>query len=97
MTVTKDSLNKANTTRALNQQKRKQAKLASVTHLEGGAVTYMDSPPGVGFVLEFRSRKCYFATKDLAIEMWTKKYSKDFGKRGEDGELTKVPQELVAA
>ncbi len=63
----------------------KEAKAASMTLLDGGAKVYRDSPPGIGYVLEFPNhRKFYYMTSEQATQMWTDKWSKDWaeGKLG---------------
>jgi hypothetical protein len=70
----------AHAEQARRRLKRKEAKLASQTLLDGGATTYLDNLPGIGVVLEFpNGRKCYFKNTDLAITMWYRKYARDFG------------------
>lgn len=67
---------KAARTRLLRSEK----KAASLTHLEGGAKTYLDTLPGIGVVLEFPSkRKCYFANPQMAVDYWYRKYAYAFG------------------
>lgn len=57
----------------------KAAKEASVTLLEGGAKVYLDSPPGIGYVLELPNhRKFYYASSDQAEQMWFDRWQKDW-------------------
>lgn len=63
----------------------KAAKAASTIPLEGGAKIYRDSPPGIGYVLEFPNhRKFYYATSAQAEQMWFDRWQKDWaeGKLG---------------
>lgn len=48
---------------------------ASKTTLEGGALVYKDSPPGVGWVLKLPSgHKKYLSSFELASDMWINVY-----------------------
>lgn len=59
---------------------RKAAKEASRTFLDGGAQAYLDSPPGIGFVLEFPNGwKKYYVTSEQAKEFWEQRYRVDHG------------------
>jgi hypothetical protein len=86
--------------RATNKAERE----TQTIHLPGGAKVYPDSPPGVGFVLEFPprrkpshgaplplNRKCYYGTSKQAVHFWTHTWADDFGQKDEAGNL--IPAE----
>lgn len=66
---------------------RKEAQQESLTFLDGGAKLYLDTLPGIGVVVEFRSRKCYFKDVQTALRGWYADWSKDFGIRDSKGKL----------
>ena len=90
MTKTKEQMTHMRTQAARKRLANKAAREASKEVLEGGAKVYHDSPPGIGIVLEFpNGRKCYYATSELAKEMWEKRYKKDY-QEGRFGKVIEV-------
>ncbi len=75
---------------ARTRLKRKQDKEESITNLDGGAIVYQDSPPGIGIVLQFKSRKCYYRSTEMAIDFWYRVYANDFGTRDDQGRLSEA-------
>lgn len=78
-TIPNASIAKARAQGAINRRLRKEAQELSRTTLEGGATVFKDSPPGVGWVLEFGGHKCYMSTKALVEALWTNKYQRTTG------------------
>lgn len=69
---------------------RKEIRTESLTFLDGGAKLYLDGPPGIGVVVEFRSRKCYYRDVQTALDGWYKDWAKTFGSRDSQGALTRA-------
>lgn len=72
-------LQKAKETRERNKVSR----AATRSTLEGGAQVYEDTPPGIGWVLEFPSgRKCYYKNREQAVHFWETEWKASYSKAG---------------
>lgn len=71
---------KAAAGRKAAREARQRHREATQETLEGGATVYLDTPPGIGFVLQFpNGRKKYYMTKAQAIRFWIDVYRADHG------------------